>query len=255
MPETIEDWNGREIAVMRSKGGVLAVCDFADNLIRDDRLPWPPPPVVQKLYESRQSRAFVDDALFAVTRRLGFYSDLQSINSEDAITWSYFGSFLAENPASRAAFLNWLLERVDLAEHAASERCQIDFWRRIPHPDRPTSAGGPELDVVLDGDRAVVFLEAKWRSKEAKNQGVDKTKSQLQLRRDFLGTIGPRAYGQRAFVVAGIVRDEPLEEATPPDANGVHTASIRWDELATYLAHPVADEFARYVGWKARYSG
>jgi hypothetical protein len=54
VPELIEDWNGRQIQIARSKGGVHAVCDFADNLIRDDRLPWPPPPVVQKLYESRQ---------------------------------------------------------------------------------------------------------------------------------------------------------------------------------------------------------
>ena len=69
-----------------------------------------------------------------------------------------------------------------------------------------------------------------------------------------LGTIGPRVYGKRAFLVVGIVLDEPLEEATPPDANGVHTASIRWDELSTYPAHPKADEFVRYLDWKSRLS-
>jgi hypothetical protein len=61
-------------------------------------------------------------------------------------------------------------------------------------------------------------------------------------------------YGERAFVVVGVVLDEPLEEATPPDVNGVHTASVRWEELATYSAHPKADEFARYLGWKSRLS-
>jgi hypothetical protein len=71
----------------RSKqGGVAAVCDFADNLLQDYRLPWPPPPEVQKLYESRQARAFVQAALDAATARLGFHSDLQSLNSRDAIT-------------------------------------------------------------------------------------------------------------------------------------------------------------------------
>jgi hypothetical protein len=233
MAETIEDWNGREIAVVRSKGGVVAVCDFSDNLIRCEGLPWPPPPVVQKLYESRQSRAFAGDELAAVTRRLGFYSDLQSINSEDAITWSYFGCFLAEPAASRAELMNRLLAYVELGDHAASKQSSIDLWRRIPHPDRPSASGGPELDVVVDGERAVIFLEAKWHSKEAKNQGVERTKSQLQLRRDFLGRIGPRVYGQRAFLVVGIVLDEPLEQATPPDGYGVYTASIRWDELSS----------------------
>ena len=115
MPEMLHDWNGHEFQAVHSKGGVVAVCEFADNLICDERLPWPPPPVVQKLYESRQSRAFFGAELTAATARLGFYSDLQSLNSEDAITWSYFGPFLAETPSSRARFLNWLLERVDWA--------------------------------------------------------------------------------------------------------------------------------------------
>ncbi len=52
MPEQVQDWNGRPITLARSKGGVAVVCDFASNLIHDARLPWPPPPVVQKLYES-----------------------------------------------------------------------------------------------------------------------------------------------------------------------------------------------------------
>jgi hypothetical protein len=250
MPEKAVDWNDRSITLARSKGGVRVVRDFSDNLIRDDRLPWPPPPVVQKLYESGQSRAFEGDELAAATAVLGFYSDLQSLNSEDAITWSYFGPFLAETPEARAAFLNWLLEQVGLPDLARSRRCEIDLWRRIPHPDRPTSSGGPELDIVLDGDRAVVFCEAKWRSKEAMNQGVDGTKSQMQLRRDFLGRIGPQVYGDRGFVVCGIVLDEPLAAVTPPDAHGVHTVSIRWAELASYPAHPKGDEFSRYLAWK-----
>ena len=59
--------------------------------------------------------------------------------------------------------------------------------------------------MVVDGDRAVVFCGAKWRSKEGKGQGPSGTKTQLQLRRDFLGTIGPRVYGDRGFVVCGVV--------------------------------------------------
>jgi hypothetical protein len=203
MPEQVADWNGRPITIARSKKGVRAVCDFTDNLIREDRLPWPPPPVVQKLYESIHSRSFEGVELAACKQRLGFYSDIQSLNSEDAITWSYFGPFLAETSESRAAFLNWLLEEVGLAELAGGERCGIDLWRRIPHPDPPISPGGPELDVVLDGDQAVVFLEAKWRSKEGARQGRTGTKTQLELRRDFLGVIGPRVYGDRGFVVCG----------------------------------------------------
>jgi hypothetical protein len=122
VPEQAANWNGRSITLARSKGGVPVVCDFSDNLIRDDRLPWPPPAVVQKVYGSHQSKAFGGTELAAATSNLGFYSDLQSLNSEDAITWSYFGPFLAETPESRAEFLNWLLETVELGELAGSRR-------------------------------------------------------------------------------------------------------------------------------------
>jgi hypothetical protein len=83
---TMPDWNGRDILVARSRGGVLAVADFSDNLIRVDGVPWPPPPVVQKLYESRQTRAFDGENLTTATGVLGVYSDLQSLHSEDAVT-------------------------------------------------------------------------------------------------------------------------------------------------------------------------
>lgn len=39
-------------------------------------------------------------------------------------------------------------------------------------------------------------------------------------------------------------------ERAAPDAHGVHTASIRWDGLATHAAHVNADEFARYLAGK-----
>ena len=151
----------------------------------------------------------------------------------------------------RAAFLNWLLEQLALGDLAGAP-VRGRSWRRIPHPDRTTAPGGPELDVVIDSDKAILFLEAKWRSKESKNQGVKKAKSQLQLRRDFLGKIGPRVYGERARVAVGTVRDEPLEEATPQAKLKVHTASIRWEELATYKKHPARAEFVRYLAWKER---
>ena len=77
---------------------------------------------------------------------------------------------------------------------------------------------------------------------------------QLQLRRDFLGKYGPAIYGERASVVLGIVLDEPLEDAAPPDALGVHTKATRWSDLPAYDAHPRAAEFQRYYEWKLDHS-
>ena len=102
----MRDWNGREIESARSRGGVLAVVDFSDNLIRPDGVTWPPPPVVQKLYESRQVRAFDGADVEAATRVLGAYSDLQSMHSEDAVTWSYFGPLAYGMASARVGFLD-----------------------------------------------------------------------------------------------------------------------------------------------------
>jgi hypothetical protein len=54
----MQDWNGREVETAVSKGGVLLLADFSDNLLRDPAVPWPTPAIVQKLYESRQGSRF-----------------------------------------------------------------------------------------------------------------------------------------------------------------------------------------------------
>jgi hypothetical protein len=249
----MQDWNDREITVARSKGGVLAVADFSDNLIRTTEVPWPPPAVVQKLYESRQARAFEDDELRVATGGLGLYSDLQSLHSEDAITWSYFGPLAVQVPDMRARFLNWLLDRLDLGQWDGNAACSIDLWRRVPHPDK-SLPGGPELDFVVDGERCVVFGEVKWRSGEGRKQGVSKDKGQMQLRRDFFSKHGAAIYGDRGFVVLGVSLGGSLEDETPADVPNLVTRTLGWDDLAEYPQHPKGEEFRRYLSWKRSHS-
>jgi hypothetical protein len=106
---------------------------------------------------------------FSVRDKLGHYSALQSINSEDAITWNFFGPLIGR-PAAGAEFLNWLCGRLELpwGENTAAA---TDVWRRVPHPDKPI-APGPELDAMLVAERTVVMVEAKWGSGEGTGQGV-----------------------------------------------------------------------------------
>ena len=71
MTVTLAHWTQRQVAMARSKGGVSAFCDVWDNFLRAGVEVWPPPELVQKLYESRQARAFEGDELAAVTAQLG----------------------------------------------------------------------------------------------------------------------------------------------------------------------------------------
>src|SRR5579872_902948 len=72
--EQITDWNGAPIRIAKSTGGVLALVNPWENLIRTSIRPWPPPELIQKLYQSRQARAYSGDSRAAATSALGFYS-------------------------------------------------------------------------------------------------------------------------------------------------------------------------------------
>jgi hypothetical protein len=222
---------------------VLLFCDVEDALIRTDAAYWPPPQVVMKLGAAQHGEKLPA----SVREKLGHYSALQSINSEDAITWNFFGG-LINQPSASASFLNWLCARLELP-WAGNSAAIADVWRRIPHPDKPI-APGPELDAVLIGEEIVVMVEAKWGSIEGTGQGVAGDKGQIQLRREFLTAYGRRIWGKRGLLVLGVTRDSPLMIADGPDDQNVAVASITWSRLAEWLEHPAGDEFARHLRWK-----
>jgi len=251
--EQLADWNDQPIHIARSKRDkVIAVADWERNVIRTGVQPWPPAPLVQKLYESRQKRAFVDEDLSGLSAALGVYSDLQSMHSEDALTWSFFGPVAWAEEATRTAWLNWLTNTIGVHTPAPNEHCSIDLWRRVPHPDTSVP-GGPELDLFVSGDQVVVFGEAKWRSSEGTKQGKNKTKSQLQLRREWLSKYGTRLYPGRTLVVLGVVRDQAME-VDVSDNPPVLTRPTTWSELAKCPHHPVRAEVDRYLAWKEQHS-
>jgi hypothetical protein len=241
---TAADWNGQLVRVDHSPGGVLLLCDVDDALIHTEGASWPPPQIAMKLGAAQHS----DKLPGSVKTKLGHYCALQSINSEDAITWNYFGG-LINRSAEGAAFLNWLCGALSLP-WGDNTAAATDVWRRVPHPDKPI-APGPELDAMLVADHVVVLVEAKWGSVEGTGQGVAGDKGQIQLRREFLTTYGRRIWGDRGLLVLGVTLDSPLAVADGPDDHNVAVASVTWAQLAECSHHPHADEFARYLAWKA----
>jgi hypothetical protein len=70
-----------------------------------------------------------------VTKTLGFYSDLQSLESEDAITWSVFGPVAYAPPHLRSSFAAGLLKLIGVPSGPVS-MANVWLWRRLPHPER-----------------------------------------------------------------------------------------------------------------------
>lgn len=245
--ESMRDWNGKEIESAISKGGVRVVAHPFDNLISTGCLPWPPSEILQKLYKSRQVRAFHGDELAVCQSGIGYYCDLQSLNSEDAITWSVFGT-VAREP--RAQLQNWLADLLSLFDisEASPEHAELFLWRRVPHPDTLVS-GGPEIDVGIITENAVIFCEAKWRSSVGAAQGKKKDKDQIQLRGEFLEKYASRFFPETsvlAVVGLGLFPDH-FNDTTPP---GVIFRCCTWDKVCSLPSHPHADEVLRYFLWK-----
>jgi hypothetical protein len=251
--ETIENWNGQPASALRSPSGVL-LADWADNVICPPHGAWPPAALVMKLGDAERPDRPLPPALAGpLSAKLGHRTALQSINSEDAITWSTFGPLMEAPAGTRAAFLNWLCSEFGLP-WTDNTLASIDLWRRVPHPDKPRAAGGPELDAVLVGDHYVVFVEAKWGSGEGQGQGVSQTKGQIQLRREFLQHYGRRLWGEVGLLVLGVVRSEAIAPDSGPDAEGVAVRSVTWERLAAWPQHPCGGELAAYVGWRSEHS-
>ncbi|OIK11304.1 hypothetical protein [Bacillus sp. MUM 13] len=88
---------------------------------------------------------------------------LKSENSEDAITWNVFRSFEQIDPKSWLALLfeksfqreiNYKLEFID-----------IHLWKRLkPAINLPLPEGQSEIDIIIESEEFVWFIEAKYKS-------------------------------------------------------------------------------------------
>lgn len=237
----IKNWNNADIEIVESKGGVKATINPYDNLIKTNISPWPPPEILSKLYLSNHQNSFDNSIVWG----LGYYSDIQSLNSEDAITWSYFGTLAYADTNVKSKFLQNLCNLLEFNYNGTNEQVGISLWRRIPHPDTLVS-GGPELDFTIQSEKVLLFGEAKWLSGISINQGKKKDKDQIELRDEFL-----KKYSRRIFpdlITANVLC---LSFNT---SNHQSALNLTWQDLIYAKIHPLNDELIRYYEWKKNLS-
>lgn len=247
----MKDWNGREILCAKSRGGVTVTAHPYDNLIRTDFVPWPPPEIVQKLYKSQQISAFSGEEKKICTSGLGFYCDLQSLHSEDAITWSVFGT-VARAPKSQLE--TWIADLMSILDlpNVSVAGAEVFLWRRIPHPDNLVP-GGPEIDFGISTSNSIILGEAKWKSGVGVAQGKTKDKDQIQLRGEFLRDYSERFYpGRSELVVVGISLFADAFKDTTPES--ISFRLVTWEQICLIPSHPHADELRKYFKWKKEHT-
>jgi hypothetical protein len=245
------DWNERKIEVAKSRGGVLAVVNPFDNILQTGIMPWPPPEITQKLYKSRQMQAYSGNDLNRVKSILGFYADLQSIHSEDAITWSVFGPLIYGDSSHRAMFTSHLLSTLGIPV-SPQPKATIWLWRRLPHPDTLVSSG-PEVDFGIQTYDTFLVGEAKWRSTIGRRQGKAKDKDQIALRCEFCQKYGRKILQTcQHFIVLAVSQNGGVLKAENIKTEGAqfYTRELTWQALVKLPGHPLSEELNSYFHWK-----
>jgi len=244
----LADWNGNIIPIAHSKGGVKAVAHPFDNLVHTGIANWPPPEIVQKLYKSRHDEAFEGKDLEIATSGLGYYCDLQSLHSEDAFTWSVFGTIARSPQGIIETWLRDLFRLIDLPD-SDSANAEIFLWRRIPHPDTLVS-GGPEIDVGILTSNTVIIGEAKWLSGVGAKQGKARNKDQICLRGEFLAKYGQALFPDRLHKIVLGVSLLPNAFKNTTTSEGISFRRTLWQYICALPSHPLADALIRYGEWK-----
>jgi len=255
--QSILNWKNEIINVVASKGKskVLAVINPFDNLITTGMSIWPPPEIIQKMYKSKQEEAYENTALESVKSALGFYTDLQSLHSEDAITWSIFGTLAYANQEAKSKFTKALLGQIGIRCTTIND-ANIWLWRRIPHPENLVP-GGPEIDFGIQTEEIIILGESKWLSGVAKTQGKKRDKDQITLRYEFLKMYGRKMFGTVSHYVVLAVscngdvarnREENLGHAM------LYSKNITWNSLCSIESHPAMGEIQGYLKWKKQNS-
>ena len=249
----VGNWNGQAVPVRSSRGGVLTFERWEDNVLGSP--PWPDWLVRHVRDNTAEPGAFAEEDREKLMANLGDrISTFQSNNSEDAVTYSWFGTLATQPPEIRRAAVQWLYDRAGIA--ATAQDPGIDQWVRVFHPNAAESSRGPELDVRIDDPgAALIYVEAKWSADIGTGEGRDAKvhDDQIVLRRDSLRTDPALRGDDRAFavlIVSETEQDLARWDEPDGDARPVTIARLSWDDLAECPTHPLAEEFGRYVARK-----
>ncbi len=243
----MEDWMEREIAVTRSKSGILILCDPYDNLISTGISPWPPPEIVQKLYKGRWELENQKDDN-CVLSSFDYNCDLKSINSEDAITWSVFGTVAHAPPEVRSQWLKDFFALLDLPTDG-TEKSHLFLWRRIPHPITKVMSG-PEVDLAIITEETVLICEMKWNSQASIHKTDEGNFDQLQLRQKFIDRLGPAIFPNQEIREVGLVYRRETEIGDVLEKNP-SLKFTTWDKVCSIKSHPLPAEVECYYSWKS----
>ena len=224
--------------VIPSKSNSGAVTPIKNNLLVPESISWPPVELVSKFYKSEHLKDYEEKYHEELIKELGYYCDLASIKSEDAIAWSLFGYISKMDKAIQNNFYNEFLENI---HYQKDNIISIELWKTLPHPETLTSKG-PEIDVFMLGENYYILIECKWTSVIGAKQGKNKNYDQIQIRELFKNGIGKKIFPNKECIIA-LVANENIGK----------NIFISWETIITFGSLPHKKLFCDYLEWKKKY--
>lgn len=188
--------------------------------------------------------AYASNEHARLTSKLGHYSQVQSINCEDTVTWAAFHKPIG-------AWFPSILQQC----FGTNDRPQIwetRHWARARHRDTGLVTHGPEADVeacapTIECPAWRYIVEAKWTQDIDGKQGSSGKLTQL----DFRGEIACDGNLERGQYGVLVIAPAPKRYSPARRANSVFRRYFTIDG-ETYRPMPAADRvFAQAITWEA----
>lgn len=238
-------------SVMRSPNGARAVRRVADNLLLPPGAI--PPALLSKFLTAPHHAAGFDCA--------DPYMDMQSANSEDAMTISYFSALeFAFVEEDRVKWVRWLVRKLRLPINASKiTSVRLNLFRKVAQAESG-GGGGRELDILITTDVAIFLVEAKWTGQVACGQGKNGDLDQIALDRLYaqwvlrhLPALVEDAAKYSVVLVGIHLEGRPAfidNSDTPP----MYERSITWEELCSdECPHPDIESVREYFEWRLEF--
>lgn len=249
----LQDWNGRYVGAECSRCGITAVHDLADNLVGVDGGSLPAE-ITRRLRPATEPPRFDWIAMEKLSEKLGFYSDMQSLQCVDPLVWSVFGTAKASRGSDRSAWIEELLSRLGVS-YKTPEPVEISIWKTLNRCGDGDSTTLENSASVITGNSAV-FFEASWIPGHEEVASETGLSERLRKKLSFLGDLcggGTQRNGDQTLLVLLSLQGDP--SIRPGRYEGVELRRMSWQYLVSLGSHPSHDEINRYYDWKLRHLG
>ena len=250
----ISDWNEKAIeACYNLESGLFATLHPNQNIVCKAQNAGQSSELKRKFTQRGKDPNFSKEACLSNTNwSLGYYCDLQSIESAQAIAWSTFG--LVSDSTSLIKY-NWMLDFfkcLDLAG-ASADDAQFFFWRKLPSATKPSNLC-PECDVMIATQNTLTVILCYWNNIQTESN-ANLIKEQIKKIDAFLFDEQKfNSTTERTFNILLVDQSTDIQKEDLQADLNYNFSTTTWNTLCGFKSHPLCEEIQRYYQWKCKHT-